>query len=247
MMLVLQFGLISCKNEEEPQVPQEVTVSLDYAFMESGSMSRAAEDAYNNFYETQIKTKKVCPKNFNLTFLTARGTTAMGSKGTWASNNAVRLLEGSYRVQGESSPKEVINKSQYTIQYACDSVYISFDATLDIVKTNPNITIPAKYNCSLILIPDENVTELKIIGWTDYSWNPKWNDGTTADREMKVGHMNGYYYCFVNYKELLKMVYKTPSGLNTINFGNVKLEKGKYYYFDPVTHSFDLPKMEAGN
>ena len=30
-------------------------------------------------------------------------------------------------------------------------------------------------------------------------------------------------------------------------FGTLPIEIGKYYYFNDITNSFDIPKMESGN
>lgn len=240
MILVLSIGLISCKNEEEPKAPQEVQVTLDFDFFKSGSMSRSSEDVYANFYETQLKTKKVCPKNYSLVF--ERGNTiVMESKGTWGINNTISLLEATYKVTGNSNPMATNGNS---ISFGCDSVYMAFDEQISVTSASPNITLQAKYNCALILVPDADVEELKI-----EAYSSSWSDGTSGFKTLKTGHSHGVYYFFYNtnyYNSSVRMICRTSASTTNLVLSDLKLQMGKYYVLNTNTSSFDMPNMEPG-
>lgn len=243
LFLVLPLGLISCKNEDEPKAPQEVEVSLDYAFFESGSLTRSqsSEEIYTNFYERQLKTKKVCPATYSLSF-SADNKNVYTSYGWWDVNNTVTLLEGTYTVSGASCPK---SKNGIDISFGCDSVYMKFDSQVTVEKTSPNISLPAKYDCALILVPDTYVQEIKIEANSD-----NWSDGTKGYKERSIGHVDGVYYFFYKdcgYSNSVRMTYKTSTVTNIINLECLKFEKGKYYILNTNTCSFDMPNLQPGS
>ena len=68
MLFVTSFiCFTSCSNDEDEfYTPQEVDLTLDYTFVESGSMTRATgESVYNEFYESHILTKELTPKHIH--------------------------------------------------------------------------------------------------------------------------------------------------------------------------------------
>ena len=68
-LLLLALCLVSCSNQEEPTIQEEVNLDLDFTFVESGSMARSTgAEVYNDFYEKYIKTKVLTPTTYSLTF-----------------------------------------------------------------------------------------------------------------------------------------------------------------------------------
>ena len=149
MMLVLAsfLGLASCANDEI-YTPQEVGLTLDYTFAESGSMTRAAgEEVYGSFYEKYIKTKKLTPTTYSLIF----------TNGVWGNKDAIRLMEGEYTVAGTSAPQPI--EDEMLSHHISDTVFISFDETVHISKDMTSITLTAKYDSYLLMFDKDNCNE----------------------------------------------------------------------------------------
>ena len=52
---------------------------------------------------------------------------------------------------------------------------------------------------------------------------------------------------FIGYTTGNDIVIKRNDSSSSINLDNVPFEKGKYYYFNDILNSFDIPPMESGN
>lgn len=67
------LAFTSCSSDNEDMTtnePQMVSVKLDFTFEQSGDMTRASgAETYAAFYEKYIKTKKLTPKNYSLSFI----------------------------------------------------------------------------------------------------------------------------------------------------------------------------------
>lgn len=232
--------LPSCSNDLEPiDTKQEVSVNLDYSLMQSGSMSRAGDDVYTNFYESCIKTKELAPKNFTLNFSEEGGTEICDIEGQWGDNEGIRIIEGSYKVTGVTHPRY----QSTAPKYAGDSLWLKFDETVRIAKDTKTITLSAKYDCFLLLFDASNIKDIN----TYYLYNDH--------LKFALNRHNNIYYLFVNKtmvtnsnrESYLIMEITRPSGTKiTINLGRLKFEFGKYYYFNDVTNSFDIEAMEPG-
>lgn len=239
-LIVPMLAFSGCGSESQPNEPQapkeEVLVELNYSFVESGSMSRSGEDAYQKFFDTYIKTKILAPKNYTLTFNTEEGITAQSVSGPWA-GASVKLREGTYQVSGNSFPSTYKNDSGH-YKYASDSLYVKFDEPININKDTKAIPLSAQYDCYLLLFNAENISEIH---------------STFAASPQKAGDV---YYLFVNagvytsyssqYALSIIITRKDGTRIET-RIGGMGFEKGKYYYFDDVSNSFNIEPMLNGN
>lgn len=238
IIIVLCVLITSCNSNDASIMKSEVDVKLEYSIMQSGSLSRSSEDVYMEFYESCIKTKKLAPKNFELTFKTdAKDAEVKRIIGTWGDNEGVRLIEGSYKVSGNTSPKKST--------FAGDSLWLTFDETINIQKEQSRILLSANYDCFLLMF---DTTDIESI----YAYRRN-NDAESS--RFYLNSSNGIYYLFVHKTSILfdndsRLMIKIerPSGtLITLDIDKLSFEKGKYYYFNDVTNTFNIDPMESGN
>ena len=230
--------LNSCSNNAEPYVPQEVEFTLDYTFIESGSMTRASgSDVYNEFYEKYIKTKLLTPTTYSLTFTNQETGATATINGRWDKKDGIRLPEGTYNVTGMSTPIEKEFKEW------SDSVYIVFNETVLIKKDDTKLTLSAIYDSFLLMLDTENTTNVSC----------KCNDLSSS--KEKLSHNDKQFWVFMQntYRNIQKynwyylVVSRKDGEASNIKLLDIPFEKGKYYYFNDMTNSFDIPKMESGN
>ena len=231
----------SCSKEDDGYTPQEVDFSLDYTFVESGNMARASgTDVYNNFYEKYIKTKQLTPRTYYLEFF-ANEEKILTINGQWGTNTGIRLPEGEYRVVGYSYPIETYaEQPQYL---PSDTVYITFDENVNIIKDMTILTLNAKYDSYLLLFDKANKQKIEL------------NIG-----QRMLNHDESCYWIFSKIKSWTNWdngfsfthyfeadIFKSNGDCMNLIFGKLPLENNKYYYFNDMTNSFDIPQMESGN
>ena len=224
------FGMYSCSSDDEGAiVPQEVAFTLDYKFIESGSMTRGTgDDAYKDLYENYIKTKVLTPKTYNLTFKNSKNQTVATMNGYWDNKDLVRLMEGEYTVTGTSQPDKSVS----------DTVSLSFNQKVMITKDMNHINLTANYDSYLLMVDKGNYKQAYYYG----------DGGGSSSVNFKETEY--VYSLFIqaypwvnNYLRLTCNDGKTIS----IDLETIPFEKGKYYYFNDMTSSFDIPEMESGN
>lgn len=242
MMLAMAavMGFFSCSNNEEIYTPQEVEFALDYTFAEIGSMTRATgEDVYSSFYDKYIKTKQLTPTTYSLTFTNKETGEVAIINGRWDRKDAIRLMEGEYEVNGYSRPI-----SDYTIP--SDTVSLVFNQTLNLTKETSQITLKAGYESFLLLFDKEN--SFKIEYSTRLSWSGSPEGEICSDDNIHWLFLSDVNYSTNNHKtSFYILVYRLDGHVSKIYLDNIPFEKGKYYYFNDMTNSFDIPKMELGN
>ena len=229
--------LASCA-QEEPQQPKEmVDVTFNYMFAESGDMARStADDAYTTFYNEQIKTKKLTPQHYTLYFKTASGNSVYTLKSRWDRNTKFNLLEGEYTVTGTSAP----------ITNTIDTLYLKFEEKVTISKDNPIISLTAINDCFLLLFEAEDINSIEFkkafettASYTVNTFNPtKLNDLYFAFNHKMVSYNSATNTIDIKYND---------NSSNSINLNFISFSKGKYYFFNRYSNSFDVPAMEAGN
>ena len=216
---------------DEPK--EEVEFKLDYTFSESGDMTRATgEEVYTMFYNKYIKTKELTPKSYSLRFTRIKTNAYAEFNGYWDTDDGIRLPEGEYIVTGTSHPKNAsVNVS--------DSVHLVFQDTVNITKDMKLLTLKAKYDSYLLLFDADNNNRV--------TFNPGENNYKSF--ELKKSSDNIFYL-------FMQAVYSSSTNIgiahNSGKFSYIYLskmpfEKGKYYYFNDMTNSFDIPMMESGN
>lgn len=226
--------LTSCECDQVITPDSEVVqIRFDYSLpFTAGTRSVEAQDVYDEYYEQQILTRKLTPKNFELT-LSNSGRKQYSITGIWGKDNSLCPKVGTYKVEGESRPTDG--------KVVSDTVSFIFDTEINISKNQTNIVIPAAYSNSLLLFKDEKIKSVK-------AWSFRWG-------EEEFEPHDGIYGLYINPKPIYD---ESPeSRIITITFDNNKqyviyykscgFEVGKYYYFNLATMGFDLPKMENGN
>ena len=233
--LFVGLCLTSCEyNQVITPESEVVQIKFDYSLpFTSGSRSVEASDVYDEYYEQQILTRKLTPKNFELTLSSDIGE-QYSISGFWGKDNSLCPKVGSYRVRGTSKPE--------TNSMLSDTVSFKFDTEIKITKNQTEIIIPALYPNCLLLFKDENIKS--IYGYCIEGEN------------IQFKSHDGLFGIYLNPKP-----YNSSSGKKynrlEITFNNNKqyiiyydncgFEVGKYYYFNLATMGFDLPKMENGN
>ena len=224
--------IIGCSSngESENLVPQEVTVGIDYSLWESGSMTKSGESLYTDFYNKYIKTKQLTPTSYSLSFNNKDMVKISTVNGYWKEKAGIRLVEGTYEVIGTSTPstKEPI-----------DSIALSFNEKVAISSETTSITLTAKYSSYMLMF---DAASIKSIDYSEYT------DGVYRTYTLKK--LDNIFYVFIHHepKDSDKVVITRNNSIKVeINLYGLNLEKGKYYYFNDVTNSFDIPPMQGGN
>lgn len=231
-VLTAVLCLSSC-NKDEIRQPQEVEFTIEYSFS-SGSMSRATNDeTYTKFFNDYIKTRKITPNHFSISFINSETNQKTDITGLWTEKSLVKLLEGDYTVSGNS-----INKSS-SYKYVRDSLALSFNDNISINSKTTSLKIKADYNCSLIFFDASKITKVRYVNDDYYN---------KVDESLNI--LNDYFYGFVHsyigdnsYIEITRKYDKTVK----IYTKGLNLENGKYYFFNDLTGGFDLEPMTPGN
>ena len=240
---LLALVLCGCSKEEVDTTPKEVEVKLDYTFAESGSMTRAGADAYTNFYNSYIKNKVLTPSCYTLTFKNIETEATATINGHWNSQDGIRLTEGEYEVTGTSKP---IVRYEYS-----DSVFLSFNEKVTLKRDDTKLTLNANYDSFLLMFDAGNSKDILLS--TDIMSN--------GSPEQHLIKNNNIYWIFMqdvlssykygggdSSKYYYRIVATRPDEkTSSIPLRNIPFEKGKYYYFNDMTNSFDIPPMDSGN
>lgn len=243
MMLIMASFVCftACSNDDEPYLPQDVEFTLDYTFINSGAMAKATRtigaEVYNDFYEKYIETRKLTPTTYSLTFTNQETGAVATINGRWDKKDGIRLPEGTYNVSGTSIPQEGDFKEW------SDSVYLVFNETVSLKKDDTKLTLTAIYDSFLLMFDTENTSKIscECRGFT--STNKK---GVPNDDKQFWIFMQKTYYDSKSHDFYL-LVTRNDGQKSTIKLVDIPFEKGKYYYFNDMTNSFDIPRMESGN
>ena len=195
-------------------------------------MIRAGSSVYTDFYEKYIKTKVLTPKNFVLTFKNKESGATATIRGNWEKNHSLKLLTGEYEVTGTSHPESTM---------CSDTVYLCFEENISINNETTGINLTAIYDSYLLLL-DKSDKEQVI-----YRFNST-TGGSGSSHPFS--NKDSLYYMFFN------QLYGTGTNLisivknrktSSIYIDNLPFETGRYYYFNDLSNSFDIPPMEEGN
>lgn len=232
LLMMTTLAIAGCSNEEQDNlVPEEVTVNIDYDFWESGSMSRSGADLYTNFYNKYIKTKLLTPTTYSLLLKTKDMSQATQVNGYWGTTDGIRLIEGTYDITGGAVPKET--------GADIDTLAMSFNEKVTITKETTAITLTAVHASYMLIFDASNTTSIQYSGYV-YSTNRTYN----------LKKIDNIFYAFVGRSPETKdkiVITRNDNSKITINLYGLTFEKGKYYYFNDVTNSFDIPPMTEGN
>ena len=229
-------AVIGCSKESSKGTiqPEEVTVSLDYSFVESGGLTKTGSQVYDDFYENYIKTKVLTPKTFSLTF-TNKETGAVASiRGDWDKKHSFKLLTGEYEVTGTSHP---------AASKCLDSLYLCFNENITINSETQSINLTALHDSYMLMFDKSDKNSV--------SYSYQTNAYPTESSSIEFSVQDDTYYAFFNefygYTSGNRIYIRRDSGTSSITMDNIPFEKGKYYYFNDISNSFDIPPMESGN
>lgn len=239
IILTTLMALIGCKKEPtpEPMTPQDVQITITYTLDTSvgSEMTRATDSEVFDMFYQKMKTGELVAPDYELTFTETTTGSQYVFKGKWKENDMITIRTGNYKVEGYSKDVE---------SYIQDLASIKFDDEISISASSTSVTLKAEYDCFLLAFAKSDITKLAYYN-EFYSLSAKGKDFYT---------FNGYYYSFVsgalknsNYKDSCCIHGEREDGSSfEIMTGNSAFEKGKYYIYNDVSGSFELPKMEAG-
>lgn len=235
LFIIIAFTIMGCSNESDvEQRTQEVQVSLDYSFTGSGSMTRAGSSVCTDFYNKYVKTKQLTPKNFDLTFKNKETGAVVTIKGNWDKKHSFKLVTGEYEVTGNSHPSTVYFMS------CLDSLYLSFKENVTITNNTEGLTLTANYDSYMLLFDQSDKTNI------EYCYG---GGGNSPIESTNLKTIDGIYYAF--YCQLRGNINNIRitrnKQISTISLNDIPFEKGKYYYFNDINNSFNIPPMEEGN
>lgn len=238
MYLTMLGCLLSCtenlgNGETTPE--DEVKIRFIYTLDTSNGsqMSKAStsnEDVFEEFY-SKIKSGDLLATTYCLTLTNINNGTRYTFNGNWEDNTFITIRTGQYEVVGYSTAEGD------AIQDRCS---IIFNEQIDITAQSSVVALNGAYDCALIVFTDNNIESLLNF------------DGETSTSFFSF---NTYKYAFVN-NQLF-----TSSGKNEayilgtytngdkfqINTGSLNFTKGKYYVYNNIGASFNVPPMEEGD
>lgn len=234
ILLAVSMALFSCSKENQPvEEKPPISVGFDYTFAKEGNMVKSANDDYTSFYNAMVVQKKVTPRNYEIQLIDKNTGMIYTHEGKWGDNNKIEILPSTYQVTGYSRP------ATKTV----DTLSMVFNDEITIPANATSVTLAANYDSYLLLFDKESLSDVIYSSW----------DSSTAkgiDVNLK-NYDNKFFYMFVRTfpypnQNTLKLV-GLESSITTIDIQKNAFEKGKYYYFDALTNSFNLPPMTAGN
>ncbi|MBR5480496.1 MAG: hypothetical protein IKU85_02190 [Bacteroidaceae bacterium] len=252
------IAFTSCSSDNEEMTtnePQMVNVKLDFTFEQSGDMTRAnGAETYAAFYEKYIKTKKLTPKNYSLSFINkATGQEILSKKGMWEKKEGIQLPEGKYIISGISHPIEKYSDAP------SDSVYMSFYEEVEITQNTYEITLSAKYASFLLLFDVNNIRNILLADEYNTAFpedNKMYKKLTKDDNCYWLFMVNNWYgrytanygatYSYDYYSFVVQLMNE-----NTAKFelSSKSFDRGKYYFYqyNDISTSYNIPEMQPGN
>lgn len=236
LLLAAVIAVAACNKNQPQEPPVEVEFSLDYHFTESGSMTKSGEEIYSDFYEKYVKTKQLAPKTFSLTFANKETGAVTKFVGSWDKKHTLRLLSGEYEVTGTSHPQMALKG------FNVDSLYLCFDEVVHIGSETTGVNLTAQHDSWMLMFNKEGKNGVHLSDGNQYNYE---------DADLKI--LDGIYYAFMNgltnpeYNESEITIDGAEGQSATIYLNRIPFEKGKYYYFNDTSNSFDIPPMESGN
>lgn len=231
LLLLTALTLSGCNLLNDDPVKQ-VEVTFSFSLPQSGSMTKAtAAEVYESFYNSFIKTGDLLPNPYTLTINTKDGVHIATISGEWSKNKPVMLSTGTYHVTGSSKGNVTYNDYYHRAP-------LVFDEDIVITEHTSSIMLHAIYDCFLLLFDAD--------GKTYFRWSA---DGTTRDGVSgDVNKAGNYYYIFAQgFTGAGYVNWHYGSNESGIAMGQFNFEKGRYYYFNDLAGSFEIPKMQPGS
>lgn len=218
-----------------PKVEETASFTITYSISSSNGASMdgtkaSSSEIFSKFYEKICDGTLVAP-SYDLAFTETTSGKVTKCSGNWAAKTPITLPLGTYKVEGTSTAEGK------HIQDKC-SILLQSSVTIDSKTTS--VTLPATYDCYLLIFCDSSIKDLK---------NYNGSDETTS-----FGKLESYHYAFV-YSSLYKSGCKDSACIKgtdtngvdfTIPTGALNYEKGKYYVYTNISTFIDIDPMEPG-
>lgn len=231
--------LVGCEKPTPEPVAEDVNITIAYTLDTSvgSDMTRATDaEVFDMFYQKMKSGEMVAPK-YHLVFTEVSTGAKYEFDGLWSNDDMITIRTGNYRITGFAKSDG---------KYIQETASFKFEEELSINSSMTSITLKAIYDCFLLAFAKSDIVEMKLYyryyGDSGYS---------------RLYEFNNYYYAFCN-----NVLYsdepnrkdqacisgeRDDRSIFSIYVGHANLEKGKYYIYNDVNGSFELPKMEAGN
>lgn len=235
-LTALQVSLFyACSSNETNMLQEKKQISfvIEYEFdiSHGENMTRSNQsDIYDQFYNDRIKNGSLVAKKYNLEFVNKETGAMTKIAGNWESDDLITLLEGEYTVTGDSYDDDT--------NYIQEKASISFSQDIQVTKDTKLITLTARYECFLLFFDNINIKSLVY-----------WCNPPHAKVPINFSYKN-YLYTFARkLKETNAYIEGNRNNGSSFSIytSDVPFELGKYYFFNPISNSFDIPKMDAGN
>lgn len=244
IVFAASFAAVSCGDYSEDDFfaneSKTTMVSFDYSFMSGGigNVTRAAtsdDEAYTTLYN-KILSKELIADSYTITLTEVSSNKSYTFSGNWNDNNSILIKTGTYNVTGKSTA------SGECLQSKCS---IKFNTKIEIKASTSYITLPAEYDCMLLIFDRSVIKNAFVL----YGIN-----------NSKVSEKN-FFNCDNLYYGFSTKLYNENASANQFlivdyyddsrqNFSADKFEIGKYYLFSgnsSARSSFSLPKMVKGD
>ena len=225
-------------------ITANVKVSLNYAFpSRTGDITAKGGSVYLDFYTKYIFGKILTPRTYYLEFDGIDNPNFMlAVLGKWANKDLISVPSGKYIIQGYSYP------TIYNI--SGDTCYLKFYDTINVTETIINITLAAKYDCSLILLDITNTQNVQLRNDGNFvNGAGNWTYKSTMMKSEEFYHtfIRGKSITGVNMYVDLIITKEVPNERVTIFLWNYIWEAGKYYYFSNSDNNYTLSQFTNGN
>lgn len=237
LTIAIAFAFFSCSEESvtTEQFPKEVEVSLDYSFAESGNMTRNGSSVYTDFYNNHIKTKQLTPKRFELTFTNKETGATATVEGNWDKKHSFKFPVGEYEVTGTSYPSGILGDRVISLTERLDSLYLTFNEKITITNNTEKINLTAIHDSYMLMFDKNDKTSVSC---------RLYSSGSSS---LYLKCIDEIYYAFIKNKAYSIIINREDKTTGNIVLDKIPFEKGKYYYFNDIDNSFNIPPMEEGN
>lgn len=230
------LALLGCQKPTPEPIAKEVQISLSYSIdtPKGNDMTKITdEDIFDIFYQ-KMKTGELVAPSYELTFTEVNTKETYVFNGKWANKSLITMKTGKYNVTGKSKAEG---------EYIQELASLKFDEEIEITASTSAITLQAIYDCFLLIFVKSDIIVME-----NYYWQ---------GNRVPLFVLSDYYYAYANdklhsdsitqaMKDYIYIIGKRSDGttfkIMTVGAG---FEKGKYYVYNDLGGSFNLPEMET--
>lgn len=245
LMNVVLLGFSACGSddvlgEKQPTQKDEAKVYFVYTLDTSSGTpmshvrakaAKTNQEVFDEFY-TKIKSGDLVAPTYELTLTEVNTGTVYTFRGQWNRHDLITLNTGTYHVVGKTTAEGD------NIQEKCSFI---FDEVCNIDITSSVVTLHATYDSFLLIFNNSDIQSLQ--NYNGSSLSSFFTFGTS----YKYAFVKDQLYVSDKKSEAYILGKYTDGAEFKVFTGNLDFEKGKYYVYNSVSNSFDVPPMEEGN